>query len=198
MLYEKNGNVKDKKYIIIVKDDVQIINPTEEMILADGWLPYTPPEPGPYEPSKFELTEEYVGEMINKRRDMTNDEALKYAVFVYQWSDFIGKKEGLETGQIVSHKENLYRVRQDINPVLENQEPSVNTAALYEVIDKTHAGTKDDPIPYNVELDPLFAGMELFEGKYYIQDKLYLCIRNSEVPLTYNLSTLVDTYVKEV
>lgn len=196
MLYIKDEVIKDGKYIIIVKDDVQIINPTEEMILADGWQPYTPPEPEPYKPSKFELTEEYVGEMINKRRDMTNDEVLKYEVFVYPWSDFIGKK--LETGQIVSHNEKLYRVRQEINPVLENQEPSVNTAALYEVIDKTHSGTKEDPIPYNTEFDPLFAGMELFQGKYYKQDKLYFCIRDSGIPLIHNLSALVGNYVEVV
>ena len=50
-LYTKNGVVKPRKKIIIIKDDFQIINPTEEMILADGWELYVAPEPAPYQPS---------------------------------------------------------------------------------------------------------------------------------------------------
>jgi hypothetical protein len=43
---------------------------------------------------------------------------------------------------------------------LENQPPSIDTAALYEEIVEDHAGTKEDPIPYN-------NNMELKLGKYY-------------------------------
>lgn len=34
--------------IVIIKDDMQTINPTEEMILADGWEEYVEPEPTDY------------------------------------------------------------------------------------------------------------------------------------------------------
>lgn len=51
-------------------------------------------------------------------------------------------------------------------------------------------GTASDPIIYA-------GGIELFEGKYYIQNGVvYECIRNSETPLTQDLSALVDNYVK--
>lgn len=37
--------IKDAKRIVIRTDEHQIFNPTEAQILADGWLPYTPPAP---------------------------------------------------------------------------------------------------------------------------------------------------------
>lgn len=37
--------IKDAKRIVIRTDEAQIFNPTEAQILADGWLPYTPPAP---------------------------------------------------------------------------------------------------------------------------------------------------------
>lgn len=46
---------------------------------------------------------------------------------------------------------------------------------LWEEVSR-HAGTQEDPIPYNDEHDPLFAGMELEQGKYYTQDGItYYC-----------------------
>lgn len=36
--YTKDGRVKFRNQIVIIKDGRQYINPTEEMILADGWV----------------------------------------------------------------------------------------------------------------------------------------------------------------
>ena len=41
--YKKDNKIKTAKQIIIRKDGKQIINPTEEMILADGWVEYIAP-----------------------------------------------------------------------------------------------------------------------------------------------------------
>lgn len=58
-------------------------------------------------------------------------------------------------------------------------------------VDEEHAGTKDDPIPYEPP-------MEIFKDKYYIQSKvLYKCIRDSGQPLSHNLSDLVGNYVEK-
>ena len=43
--YIKNGKIKHRNEIVIRKDGRQTINPTEEQILADGWVEYTTPEP---------------------------------------------------------------------------------------------------------------------------------------------------------
>ena len=46
--YTKNNEIKYANRIVVIKDGMQIINPTEEQILADGWVEYvalTPQEP---------------------------------------------------------------------------------------------------------------------------------------------------------
>ena len=37
-LYIKDGTIRDRSRIVIIKGNIQIINPTEEMVLADGWI----------------------------------------------------------------------------------------------------------------------------------------------------------------
>ena len=45
--YTKDGVIRDANKIVITKDGMTTTNPTEEMILADGWVEYTEPEPTP-------------------------------------------------------------------------------------------------------------------------------------------------------
>lgn len=74
----------------------------------------------------------------------------------------------------------------------DNWKPSMATASLWKVVDEEHAGTIDDPIVY---IPP----MEIFKDKYYIQNGIkYKCTRNSEQPLTHDLSALVGLYVEKV
>lgn len=169
---------------------MQIINPSEELILADGWEVYEPPtiEPGPYQPTERDLLEELMKEDFNARTTTSNEDALHYMLIVYPFEHYIGKS--LKVGQLVAHLDRIYRVRQDILVVLEEQFPSVDTAALYEVIEKEHEGTMDDPIPY---IPP----MEIFAGKYYSQnDALYLCNRDSGTAISHDLALLIGLYVE--
>lgn len=192
-LYEKNGKVKQAKYIVVrttLEDGskVQVINPTEEMILADGWVEYVPPvvEPRPYIKTQSEIVEELVVKQWNERTDISNNEAIEYAAIVYEWVRYLGQV--LPVGRIVSYEERLWRVRQE-HTAQESWMPSLDTASLWELIDVEHSGEVDDPIPYNPP-------MEIFNGKYYIQDEVvFLCIRDSEVPLNHNLLDLVGVYV---
>ena len=121
---------------------------------------------------------------------LTDDEALSVKSVYPQWSEFINKK--LTQGMKVQYDNKLYKVRQGIAAVLENQPPSIYTAALYEEINETHAGTLEDPIPYN-------NNMELEEKKYYSQDGVtYLCTRSTGQAVYNNLSELVGIYVQTV
>lgn len=66
------------------------------------------------------------------------------------------------------------------------------TPALFERIDEAHAGTLDDPIPYD-------GNMIIFEGLYYSQNGVvYLCTRDSGTPLYHDLDALIGVYVEEV
>lgn len=190
MLYTKDGIIRDGNRIVIRKDGFQVISPTEEMILADGWEPYTPPvvEPTEPEPTLDDQIRELILDQYNKRTDISDEDALKRPLLVYAWDTYIG--DSLTTGQIVSYDNTLYRVRQDIASVLEGQSPSLGTAALYEAIEVEASGTIDDPIAY---VPP----MEIFSGKYYMQDDvLYLCTRDSGTALSHNLSDIVGLYVE--
>lgn len=74
----------------------------------------------------------------------------------------------------------------------DNWKPSMATASLWKVVDEEHEGTIDDPIIY---IPP----MEIFKDKYYIQNGIkYKCTRNSEQPLTHDLSALVGLYVETI
>lgn len=55
---------------------------------------------------------------------------------------------------------------------------------------KTKQMITDNPIPYN-------NNMELFEGKYYIQNGVtYICIRSTGTAVYNNLADLVGLYVE--
>lgn len=189
MLYTKDGIIRDGSRIVIKKDGFQVISPTEEMILADGWEPYTPPvvEPTEPEPTLDDQIRELILDQYNKRTDISDEDALKRPLLVYAWDTYIG--DSLTTGQIVSYNNTLYRVRQNIASVLDGQSPSLDTAALYEAIEVEASGTIDDPIAY---VPP----MEIFSGKYYTQHGvLYRCTRDSGTALSHDLSALVGLYV---
>lgn len=122
--------------------------------------------------------------------ELSDDEALQVKSMYPQWSEFIDKS--LSTGMKVQHNDKLWRVRQDISIVLQDQYHSIGTAALYEEINETHAGTLEDPIPYN-------NNMELFKDKYYIQNGIkYLCTRDTQQAVYQTLENLVGIYVEVV
>ena len=89
----------------------------------------------------------------------------------------------------------LYKCRQ-AHTSQEGQNPAA-TPALWVVIDVTHAGTQDDPIP-------AARGMEYEYGKYYLDGedgKVYLCERTGEaaggkIVLQYLPHELVGNYFK--
>ena len=65
-------------------------------------------------------------------------------------------------------------------------------ASLWTEICESHAGTLEDPIPYN-------GNMALESGKYYSQDgKVYRCTRDTGNPVYNTLSELVGLYVEEI
>lgn len=70
-LYEKiidgKQHCKPANKIILIKDDMQIINPTEEQLLEDGWKVY---EPIPYQPTEEEI--------LNREKEYKVEEILRY------------------------------------------------------------------------------------------------------------------------
>lgn len=127
---------------------------------------------------------------VKQARQITDDqEALELQILYKTWEQQIGKQ--LNVGEYVQHEGKLYRVLQ-AHTAQSTWAPGNGTESLFVVIDKEHAGTLEDPIPYE-------GNMELFNGKYYIQNEVvYLCTRDSGTPLYHDLSSLVGIYVEEV
>lgn len=70
--------------------------------------------------------------------------------------------------------------------------PGIGMESLYTEVCETHAGTMEDPIPYN-------GNMRLENGKYYIQgDLIALCNRDTVNPVHDSLDRLVGQFVEEV
>lgn len=143
-----------------------------------------------------EYPEELVNQMIGlfatsiNAMSLTDEQALQFKNLYPTWETFISHK--LEKDYKVLYQGKLFKVKQTIEKVLDNQPPSIETAALYEEINKSNAGTLEDPIPYN-------NNMELFEGKYYSQNSVtYKCTRNTEQAVYQDLSALVGIYVEQV
>lgn len=64
-LYKKNGVIQFSDKIVIIKDDMQIFNPTEEMILEDGWVEYIKTVNIPT-PTDEEMLERYRSDKIEE------------------------------------------------------------------------------------------------------------------------------------
>ena len=93
-----------------------------------------------------------------------------------------------KAGNRIVYGEKLYKVKQEHTSAAEW--PPDSTAALYEVIDITHAGTLDDPIPYS-------GNMALENGKYYTQGGvIYRCTRDTGTAVFNDLADLVNIYVE--
>ena len=86
----------------------------------------------------------------------------------------------------------LYRVLQGHTAMVGWEPETITAAALYTEINEAHAGTLEDPIPYD-------GNMALESGKYYTQDGVvYRCIRDTINPVYHPLADLVGLYVEKV
>ena len=123
---------------------------------------------------------------IKTARQITDDqEALAVKCLYKNWSKQLGRE--LTVGEYVQHGDRLYRVL-TTHVAQANWEPGVGTESLFVIVDKTHAGTKEDPIPWS-------NNMECEEGKYYSEDGvIYLCIRASGIALQCKIVDVLGNY----
>lgn len=176
----------------LIVDGMQIFNPSQELILAAGWMEYTPPEPTPIDYTKYEPYTEEVVDKLKKLlqeqvKQQTDEEALNNIELFPTWKELIGKQVEINTR--LYHDDRLWKVRQT-HTVQEEWKPDVATS-LYVQIVADDSGTIDHPIEYQV-------GLELVEGKYYTEyDVKYLCIRELAQSV-WHLADLVGNYVEVV
>lgn len=99
-----------------------------------------------------------------------------------------GQKVLIHHGGVMGDR--LYEARQD-HISQEDYNPLI-TPALWEYLDESHQGTSKDPIIATLN-------MTYYKGSYYSEEgELYLCIRDSEIPLAFMPSDLVGSYFEKV
>lgn len=100
---------------------------------------------------------------------ITDEDALQMPDLFRSWEEVLAAGEQLEAGIILNLKGQLYRVVQPVTPQEHQRPDSEGMLAIYRPIDQTHAGTKEDPIPF-------VYGMDTEQGKHYsFGGKVYLC-----------------------
>lgn len=137
---------------------------------------------------KVSTLRETISSRINESF-FTVEQALEMKAYFPLWTDLVGQEANI--GFRFQYGELLYEV---IKPHTFSEEwkPDSGTESLYKVVQIEASGSIDDPIEWK-------KNMELFEGKYYIEDGiLYLCTRDSGIALSYTLADLVDQYVVAV
>lgn len=133
------------------------------------------------------MTQEEVSRLLIAQQINTltvdDNTALRMVDFYPEWTS----GTAYETGFKVSRGGRLWRVIQSHTSQI-GWEPE-NAPSLWERINETHEGTPDDPIPYE-------GNMELEAGKHYIQNSvIYLCNRDTQIPVYQPLGDLVGLYV---
>lgn len=136
------------------------------------------------------LTEAEVSRMLITQQINTlavdDNTALRMREFYPEWAENTAYAVGFK----VQRKGKLWNARQAHTSTV-TWEPE-NTMSLWEVINETHDGTIDDPIPYD-------GNMALENGKHYIQSGvIYRCNRDTVNPVYNPLAELVGLYVEEV
>lgn len=120
--------------------------------------------------------------------ERSDADALKVKDIYPKWESLIGQTVEA-VGFKFTHQGELYKVLK-AHTFAAEWVPGVGTESLYARIDEAHAGTLEDPIPYN-------GNMELTEGLYYSQGGVvYRCIRSTGQPVYHELSALIGVYVE--
>ncbi len=134
----------------------------------------------------------FAKQQINKLT-VDDNTALRMKSYYPTWKELVDANfTAKEAGFKFTYGEDLYKTIPPEQQFLENWVPGQGTESIFERIDETHIGTKEDPIPFKIN-------MAVFKDKYYTEDGiLYICTRNSEQPLQNKASELVGHYFEVV
>ena len=218
MKYAKMHNGKPLPFFgVLVKDGKFIKSPTDEEILSAGYLPMEEQEEpesreGYIKSSKWVQTDSAIIKkwtVLPDRRPMSqsavnkmlitqqvntlevdDNTALRMKQFYPTFDEIVGQK--VKQGFRFRHGDYLWATVQPEMTIQKHYPPGDGMESLYTKVNETHAGTLEDPIPYD-------GNMRLENGKHYSQfSTIYLCNRDTVNPVYNKLADLVGLYVVEV
>lgn len=135
-----------------------------------GVTPTERPEPPDPEPKPPDLTQQYAAAMRAYAATSTtipDAYSLDMPDLFPTWAVVLADGEELPAGRILNDEGQLYRVVQAVTPQEEMPPHDDGMLAIYRPIDREHAGTVDDPIPWVYSMD-CYAGKHYsYNGKVY-------------------------------
>lgn len=106
---------------------------------------------------------------MQKAVDIPDNTALEMPDLFRTWDEVLAAGTQLEANTIMNDGGQLYRVVQAVTPQAHQAPHDEGMLAIYRPIDKQHAGTLEEPIPF-------VNGMDTEKDKYYSYNgKVYLC-----------------------
>lgn len=146
------------------------------------------------EPTEMEIVTQQLAlsRMMINTMSLTDEQALEVKDLYPTWEDCLKKGKELPVGFKLTDNGKLYKVLQKHTP--QSDWKPASTSSLYGLVSITsteeHAGTLEDPIPYEQM-------MLLEKDKYYTQDDvLYLCIQSTFTGYPNDLKDLVSLVQK--
>ena len=135
---------------------------------------------------KFREAASLVFATLSEKGDIPEETASDHVDMFDEWA----KDINYSVDNIRRYRDNIYKCRQTHTSQEIYTPPTI--PSIWKRIPKRGEGTHDNPIPYDAAI-----GMELEEGKFYIEDSvLYLCFRDTGVPVYNRLNELVGLYVE--
>ena len=217
MKYGRLYNGKPFPFVgVLVKDGKFNRNPSQEELLAAGYLPIQETEePETKEgfvksskwvqtdtaivkkwtvlPDRSPMSQTAVNKMLISQQintlEVDDNTALRMKQFYPTFDEIVGQK--VKQGFRFRHGDYLWATVKELT-IQNHYPPGVGMESLYTKVNETHAGTLEDPIPYD-------GNMALENGKHYSQHStIYLCNRDTVNPVYNKLADLVGLYVTEV
>ena len=204
------------RFNIIVFDGKAIRNPTESDILSAGYLPiHETEDPETKEgfvkspkwvqtdsaivkkwtvlPDRRPMSQSAVNKMLISQQINTltvdDNTALRMKQFYPTFESIVGQT--VKQGFKFTYGGKLWATVKELL-IQSHYAPGTGMESLYTEVCETHAGTLEDPIPYD-------GNMALENGKHYSQySTIYLCNRDTLNPVYNKLADLVGLYVTEV
>lgn len=129
--------------------------------------------------------------IVTMKTSATDEQALASSALYPTYEDLVARQYRAENaGYRFQYDGGLWKTLQPGYTFDGTYAPGQGTESVYTRIDESHAGTREDPIPYE-------GNMELMAEKYYIQSGVvYRCTRGTGQPVFHKLSDLVGIYVE--
>lgn len=119
-------------------------------------------------PTPEEQTFIFVRAMAASASTLTDETARAIPDLLPTWAELLTAGQPIQPGVCLVHEGQTYRVVQTVTPQAHQPPGGEGMLAVYRPIDREHAGTLADPIPW-------VYGMDCLEGKYYsCEGKRYL------------------------